>query len=61
MQILAQRESPAGRRCRSCLDFAPAAAAAPMVGSLRLLEEGKAVGDWELAERRDAIGECIQW
>lgn len=61
MQILAQRESPAGRRCAAhALTSAPAAAAAPMVGPLlRLLEEGKAVGDWELAVNAvDAIGEC---
>jgi hypothetical protein len=61
MQILAQRESPAGRRCAAhALTSAPAAAAAPIAGPLlRLLEEGKAVGDWELAvNAADAIGEC---
>jgi hypothetical protein len=61
MQALAQRESPAGRRCAAhALTSAPAAAAAPDAGPLlRLLEQGKAAGDWELAvNAADAIGEC---
>ena len=61
LQVLAQRESPAGRRCAAhALTSAPPAAAAPSGGPLlRLIEEGKAAGDWELAvNAADAIGEC---
>jgi hypothetical protein len=60
-QALAQRESPAGRRCAAhALTSAPAAAAAPVGGPLlRLFEDGTAAGDWELAvNAADAIGEC---
>lgn len=61
LQAMAQRESAGGRRCAAhAMTSAPAAAAVSAEGPLlRLLEDGKVAGDWELSvNAADAIGEC---